>query len=486
MPTNPDDDDFTTKTSLFTTWLSKNAIYISPKISIHDYRSTTNQGRGIIALEDIPENEPLFKIPRSAVLNISNNSLMKEYPVDEYPEMWDRLMELDQWTGLIIVLWYEFSIHDKEGGSKWGDYLNVLPFKDDKDFNQLVFWNEEEIKGLRPSYVVERIGMEKNRELFEDVCKVVKELKIKELVDELSFEKFNKVASLIMSYSFDVEKVFHKEEQQEENDDEDDEEEEEVEYLKSMVPLADTLNANTHLNNAILTYPQKDNPDNHLTMVSIKNITKGDQIYNIYSNHSNSELLRRYGYVETTGSNYETEKLDIVLGMIDDEYKASNEEEEDIEDGILLDTFDVFDTGDVSLELVFLIQILTILNTSGSDDDSQTFIHRVFVKIYQLIESGRVTSNFIDNFKDILKLRLNEYPESSKDDFKEYTGDMTRSDMAEVLLKSEYKAIKKCQDSIQDKYKVIPDDKLIKNILKNDKKRQNDDKSTTSKKSKQK
>ena len=90
------------------------------------------------------------------------------------------------------------------------------------------------------------------------------------------------------------------EDEDEDKEDDDDDEEEDNEYYKSMVPFADTLNADTHLNNAILIYST-----DQLIMTCIKPIAKGEQVYNTYSDHPNLELLRRYGYVELNGSKYD-------------------------------------------------------------------------------------------------------------------------------------------------------------------------------------
>lgn len=115
-----------------------------------------------------------------------------------------------------------------------------------------------------------------------------------------------------MSYSFDVGKEIHNEgkegESMNENDnmtngDEDEDEDEEdleVEMIKSMVPLADTLNADTKKCNANLLHSKQT-----LRMVAIRDIPSGEQVYNTYGELSNSELLRRYGYVEWDGSYYD-------------------------------------------------------------------------------------------------------------------------------------------------------------------------------------
>ena len=152
-------DEFNEKSKLFQDWLIKNNVEISPKIAIHDY-CDTNQGRGIIALEDINPDEMIFKLPRSIVLNIDNNSLIKLYPL-----VLKKLRVLDQWIGLIIVLGFEIKFkfnpsdnNDNHNRSFWYEYLNILP----DQFNQLIYWNDEELNHLQPSCILDRIGKENN------------------------------------------------------------------------------------------------------------------------------------------------------------------------------------------------------------------------------------------------------------------------------------------------------------------------------------
>lgn len=481
------EDLFNVKTQSFIDWLLSNDVKISPKISIHDYRSS-NQGRGIIAMEDIEPNEQLFTIPRSILINVVNNSL-----IEKYPDIQDKLKSMDQWLSLIIILSYEFKF-----GNKWKNYFNIIP----DEFNQLIFWNNEELKDLEPSCILERIGTENNLNMHNQIIKIIDDSNIVELEGQLSIEEYNKIATIIMSYSFDVEvpkakkdakETAEGDEHRDKEDDEDEEsedEEEEEEYYKSMVPLADTLNANTHLNNAVLMYSEKD-----LIMTSIKKIANGEQVYNIYSEHPNSELLRRYGYVEPQGSNYEfgeipisiiksyfiskynitLEKLNQILNLINHEFKLQSEHDEEI----LLDSYDVFNSGDVIIELIFLIQILTVILSINSESNSES-IHRIFSKVYQLIESKKVTTKFLENYQEILTIRLGQYPEIANTPFEEYNdNNLSRKQMAEIILRSEYKSLKNCFE-IKD-FKTIDDEKLIKNIVK---KRTIEDESKVTKKSK--
>lgn len=90
-----------------------------------------------------------------------------------------------------------------------------------------------------------------------------------------------------MAYSFNDEL------QKEEESDEEDEEEEEENVLISMVPMADMLNHKTGFNNARLFHEPES-----LQMRAVKNIAKGEQIYNTYGDLCNADLLRKYGFAD--------------------------------------------------------------------------------------------------------------------------------------------------------------------------------------------
>lgn len=472
----------------YETWLKDQGFTISPKLAIKDLRNI-NQGRGILTEEDIEEDEELFTIPRSGIINVANCAL-----VEKYPEAKDELLKLNQWEALIIVLLYELKVEQ----SKWLKYFDVLPIhdSDNYDFNQLMFWNDDELKLLEPSLIVQRIGKDLAEEMYSKLFPeyVTNVLKVKELA-EITIEDYHKVASLIMSYSFDVNKV----EFTSDDDEEDEEDEEDIQdevsnvemdkYFKSMVPLADTLNADTKLHNAILTYN-----NGLLVMKSIKQIKKGEQIYNTYSEHPNSEILRRYGYIEPTGSKHdfgevslsliidhfvEAEKLDeSFIRSCLDIFKeiVNNEEELELAD-IVLDSYDCFINHEIIMEMIFIIQILTILTKvhktdplSVDEKERYNMIKRIFMKCYQLIEGKKLTKKFLSNYTQIIQKRLNQYPTIASEEFGSYSND--RKVLAEFVVKSEYKALNSCLDIEKtfnidgEKFKFIEDEKLLRNIIK--------------------
>ncbi|ODV78817.1 SET domain-containing protein [Suhomyces tanzawaensis NRRL Y-17324] len=529
---------FETTTKAFIQWLAEHNVSVSPKVEIADLRAQ-NQGRGLVATQDIKDDEVLFTIPRSAMLNVDNSSL-----VTDHPELRPKLFALNQWESLIITLLYEIQV--KKQDSPWHQYFCMLPILDSDNytFNQLMFWSEKDLKHLEPSLILDRIGKDISEAMYAKLFPtvVVQDLGLA-LLQLVTLEDYHRVASIIMSYSFDVDRPdFDSEEESEDEEDEDEEEDEENNkkpkndnskdasskkakqvkknhdaqdddasyddahllndgYFKSMIPLADTLNANTNLHNASLMYTE-----DNLVMKSIKPIRKGDQVYNIYSDHPNSEILRRYGYIEPNGSKYDFGE--IPLGIIRDFFvqqsglsvdsvqeifsilnkvvEIEQEESEMVE--IVLDSYDCFTTSEVILELIFLIQILTIISSIHRINSMELLayepkfqlVSRVFKKTYQLIESKRLTKVFLANFEQIIAQRLAQYPEVASEPFEEYgenigqkSQDETRRIYAQVVLKSEVQSLKNClkvektfQNGDFANYKFIDDGKFIRNIIK--------------------
>ncbi|ODV82870.1 hypothetical protein CANARDRAFT_30510 [[Candida] arabinofermentans NRRL YB-2248] len=525
---------FVQDTTNFEKWLQQSYKFVSPKFTIADLRAQ-HQGRGLIAQDDIAKDEVLFELSRDTILNVDTASLSSLKDGNR-----DILNSLNQWESLILCFSYELMIDVR---SKWFHYFKVLP----NEFQSLMFWSQDDLDSLKPSNVLNRIGKEAAEEMYAklvpDYC--VK-LGCKELGDFLTLEKFHVVATLIMSYSFDVdhpeeveddeeeegeeeeeqaeEEHVHEDEEdedehnhQDDDDDGDDDDEEEDEqsdcvqndtYFKSMVPLADTLNANTSLFNATLNYES-----DKLVMLATKNIKKGEQIYNIYGELPNSEILRKYGYVELPSSKHEFVDLPLStitnyfanwknvaggLPLIEGILKLIGESEyldetlEDFEGGVVLNSYEIFTKGEVLPELEILLSILSTLYLSfekdpkwfkrlvrglGRDDsDFSIFINRVILKSYQLLENGMLTEGCLNCFKGVVQSRLAEYPdEIVNGEFVLPTdyASFDRSKMAKTVLKNEVDCLQQSleqfpgfNDDGKPKFKIIDDEKLLNNVLK--------------------
>lgn len=308
--TDPTPDEFTIKTEAFLSWLTARGLVLSPKIAIHDYRAQS-QGRGVIALDDIKSGEVLFSMPRTAVLAVDTVDIQKTPRIAKFFQETEQVRELDTWMSLILYMMIrgpgKGSADEIDQENEFKPYFDVLP----NNFTTLMFWDPVEASQLlKGSTVVERIGKTDAEEGYNELLLPIFEQypEFFENVDT-SLETFHRMGSLIMSYSFDVDKrgktgtkEHGKEGQEEEEDDEEDEEEEST--VKAMVPLADILNAHTRLCNANLFHEE-----NLLEMRAIKDIPKGEQVYNTYGDLPNSDLLRRYGYVETGGNAFDVTEI---------------------------------------------------------------------------------------------------------------------------------------------------------------------------------
>ncbi|CCE85934.1 Piso0_005574 [Millerozyma farinosa CBS 7064] len=481
---------FDKATTEFIEWLQNNGVKISPKVKIEDLRSQ-NQGRGLVATEDIEEEETLFTLPENTLLSIRNNSLLSQKP-----HLREKLEALTSWESLIVILLYEvYAISD----SKWKQYFEVLPIRDSANYksDQLMFWSEEELALLKPSLIVERIGRESAEDMYNKLFPglVVEELGINELKD-VTLEQYHSVASLIMSYSFDVFDVLKNPENEQnsdasDSDENDDEDDEDRELIKAMVPLADTLNADTKLHNASLTPSGSD-----LRMVAIKNIKKGGQIYNTYSDHPNSEILRRYGYIESDGSKYDFGEVPLriiknhftqKMGLSSDSFdrvttvlkKIAEEGGAEDHQNIVLDSYDCFKDYEVIIELTFIIQVLSLLSSINqkyllhqmNEDELYSTIFLVYKKCYKLIESGKLTNSFISNYRQILESRMEEYTSDVINTASDKVNS-SRHSMSRIVLRSEYISLKNCLEVGKvfnnefGKFKFIAEEKATQDIIK--------------------
>lgn len=487
-------DNFKINSNNFVYWLTNDVnVKISPKIEVSDLRHL-NQGRSVMATEDIGLDEVLFEIPRESILNIETCELSKKYP-----EAKEKLYDgVGHWEGLILVLLYELRVCGKS--SKWWPYFEVFPSKE--SMNGLMYWNEEELKHLEPSLVLQRIGKESAQEMFENVKSLIQEFAIEDKsMKDITWNDFVYVASVIMSYSFDVED-YEEENEESEGDDEDEEELVEIVHggenpsvrddksLKSMIPLADTLNADTKKCNANLMY------DEHsLKMHAIKPIGKGEQVYNLYGEHPNSEILRRYGYVEEDGSKYDfgevplatidkvlqTEfshipKVDDLLVQIYDAIRSDDTVQENLEfEDIVVDSCECYVDGEVPSECALLLQIVVMLlqipeiGTCNAEEVVRN-VQRVSKKCFQLLGSGKMTQRCDEIWKLCIVERLKDYDVDTALDVQKLhtTRDISdlRHVMASVMLKCEVASLNACKDAFNSKFKIIEDQKLLNNILK--------------------
>ncbi|GAB7347847.1 hypothetical protein MBLNU459_g5380t1 [Dothideomycetes sp. NU459] len=287
-------DVFQQQSQAFLAWFRSRRTEISPKIDLADLRHR-NAGRGVVALQDIDEEEELFSVSRADILTVENSDFTRN-PHGK------RLIEdlEDQWTSLIVVMIYE---HLRGDLSPWKPYFDVLP----SDFNTLMFWSDEELEQLQASAVRQKIGKAGANEMFEQ--NVLRPIRANQalfpnassLNDQAIVGLAHRMGSTIMAYAFDLEKEESKQQVDEDgyaSDEEDDL------LPKGMVPMADMLNADADRNNARLFYGES-----MVTMKALKTIKAGEEIFNDYGPLPRTDLLRRYGYVTPNYTQYDVVEI---------------------------------------------------------------------------------------------------------------------------------------------------------------------------------
>ncbi|KAG1725403.1 uncharacterized protein EDB91DRAFT_90561 [Suillus paluster] len=281
-------------------------------------------GRGAIALRDIPENHTIFTLPRFLTLSTRTSTLPSTFGI----EAWRKYKLHKGWVGLILCMMWE----EAQGNQgKWITYLASLPTQ----FDTPMFWSDEELQELQGTAVVDKIGrVEAERDYHEKLVPAIKtrpDLFPSNKIDTwYTLHRYHITGSRILSRSFHVERWEGEVEQDSElvpeednnedahantsigsamdvddsgvddkgvdeagNDSDSDDEDTEDTSNIAMVPMADLLNARYDSVNAKLFYEK-----HHLHMVTTKPIKAGEQIFNTYGDLPNSDLLRRYGYVD--------------------------------------------------------------------------------------------------------------------------------------------------------------------------------------------
>ncbi|KAK1053164.1 Ribosomal lysine N-methyltransferase 4 [Friedmanniomyces endolithicus] len=287
-------DHFEAGSQSFVAWLQQHGTVISSSIELADLRRH-GAGRGVLAKENIAEDEELFAVPRSSILTISTSKLPAEV----------KTQLDDPWLGLIAAMVYEYQ---RGSESMWEPYFAVLPV----DFDTPMFWSDGELDSLRGSAVVDKIGkLSADTAFREQVIPVIRQHGTIFHADDMSDDDLtslcHRMGSTIMAYAFDLEKPSPTDPHDQEDGWEEDEEESES-MSKGMISLADMLNADANRNNAKLYYEE-----DKVVMKSIRAIKVGEEIFNDYGPLPTADVLRRYGYVTSKYAQYDVVEVSLQL-----------------------------------------------------------------------------------------------------------------------------------------------------------------------------
>ncbi|KAK7209155.1 hypothetical protein V2G26_016333 [Clonostachys chloroleuca] len=307
--------EFDQRTNSFLSWFkSLEGASFSDAIQIVDLRSK-NAGRGIVATQDIPADTTLFEIPRKAIINVQTSELPSKLPAVFDPESeamdvdGDVSPQLDSWSSLILIMIYEFL---RGQGSQWKPYFDVLP----EEFNTPMFWSDSDLDALQASATRGKIGKSEAEKMFRSqLLPVIRSnqgvfMSSEHRTDEELIGLAHRMGSTIMAYAFDLENDEDREDEEEDGWVED----RDGKSLMGMVPMADILNADAEFNAHI------NHGEESLTATSLRPIKAGEEIFNYYGPHPNSELLRRYGYVTERHGRYDV--VEIPWGVVEEALAA--------------------------------------------------------------------------------------------------------------------------------------------------------------------
>uniref|UniRef100_UPI00398E6B01 N-lysine methyltransferase setd6 isoform X1 n=1 Tax=Pristiophorus japonicus TaxID=55135 RepID=UPI00398E6B01 len=276
----------------FLDWCRQSGLELSPKVYVS--KEGTVADYGLVAKDEIEEGELLFSVPRSALLSQHTTTIRDLLKKEEAA-----LESQSGWVPLLLSMMFEIT----SGESRWKPYLSLWP-----GFSTLhhpMFWSEEErnrlLLGTGVALAVEKDLLNIEEEYNSIVLPFMKSHPDTFDPRKHTLDLYKKLVAFIMAYSF----------QEPLEDEEDDDDDEKAPNPPMMVPMADILNHVANHNANLEFTPEC------LKMVSIRKISKGEEIFNTYGQLANWQLLHMYGFTEPYPSNTH-EAMDIRMQMMYD------------------------------------------------------------------------------------------------------------------------------------------------------------------------
>ncbi|GAM28384.1 hypothetical protein SAMD00019534_115600, partial [Acytostelium subglobosum LB1] len=205
------------------------------------------EGLGVIALDDLYEDQVVAIIPRSCLLSRHTTSIATHL----------RKYKIKGATATSIALIYEAALGP---ASKWHGYIKSLPLTVDLP----ILWDDESLALLKGTSI-ESVVYE-NRDTLEETFKkhVAGQLTANhpDLFPAAVFtlENFKRASCLVSSRAFNIDDY----------------------HGDAMVPLADMVK----------------NDKESLLVSVVRPVKKGGEVFNTYGDHDNSLLLSKYGFLE--------------------------------------------------------------------------------------------------------------------------------------------------------------------------------------------
>ncbi|XP_067853734.1 N-lysine methyltransferase setd6 isoform X2 [Heptranchias perlo] len=278
----------------FLDWCRQSGLELSSKVYVS--KEGTVADYGLVAKDEIEEGELLFSIPRSALLSQHTTTIRDLLKKEEAA-----LESQSGWVPLLLSMMFEITSTD----SRWKPYLSLWPGI--STLHHPMFWSEEErnrlLLGTGVALAVEKDLLNIEEEYNSIVLPFMKLHPNTFDPHKHTLDLYKKLVAFIMAYSF--------QEPLEDDEDDDDEDEDKTPNPPMMVPMADILNHVANHNANLEFTPEC------LKMVSIRKISKGEEIFNTYGQLANWQLLHMYGFTEPYPSNTH-EAMDIRMQMMYD------------------------------------------------------------------------------------------------------------------------------------------------------------------------
>jgi SET domain-containing protein 6 len=391
----------------FVNWMKKYGFRLHKGTKFHHYDD--ERGYALLANNNIRENTRLFMIPHNMVLGQETSELTKKIGENEL------FSEFDTWNKLIVTIMWEFTYSE----SLWRPYLDILPLS----LNTPLFWNNEDLEWLKGTDVEKMIGYERIKSDFEE--KVIPFLDaFPDHFDKNihNFEMYRRFGSIVMAYSFtkpDGEIV--------------------------MMPMADMLNHKTGFNNARLFIQNESSENSPYEMKAISNISKGSEIFNTYGDLGNSDLLRKYGFVDGLDNPHNI--VTIPLQLVED--TISKVKVTFLKQKLLF----LKKNGLLSDEETFLLSPKkTIENSDEEEDDSieesgfdplLEFLLKVFHMTKREWKKWRASTT------ELLKQRTQKKTETNQNSYQDSEDSNLMSDDSDINLNIEIQNMKAFQTTVQ-------------------------------------
>jgi hypothetical protein len=310
----------------------------------------------VVCSAAIPAGTVLFQIPHA--LSLSSRT------TDVHTQI--RAAKLTNWNALAVAIMREFT---RGADSPWAPYLALLP----RQFTMPVFWpldsrtaHEGQLKGNKKNKQSKSVAAAASSDGTKTLSALSDSLTFADLDDQFrgtgllhrakamrqhwheqykrhvrpfilkhldffaseqqTLAAYERAIAIISSYSFTDSDGVHAEtgaepvdeipaandeqgSDQEDQDEEDEEEEEEEQStaVTILAPFADLLNHHSAHNNARLHM----NAPGAFQMVATRDMQPGDVVYNTYGNHSNTELLLKYGFVNANNESLDDVRFDL-------------------------------------------------------------------------------------------------------------------------------------------------------------------------------